>query len=181
MDCLVKRLDCFVVIQVKVTEKVQNCREYSSGWYLLSCWTFSNQTLYGGATSWAKCYARRLVCCLQAQGHIERSFNQIWLFLPYLLNCWSFYNQIYWMVLIISFSDLCKKFGCCFQGQDHSEDSKLYWICLYLTSSVLLISWQAGRCADLLKLGTQRKGGGGVPRKATNLVCFLFLCFGFVF
>ena len=41
-----------------------------------------------------KCHARRLVCCLQVQGHSEGSFNQIWLFLPYLLNCWSFCNQI---------------------------------------------------------------------------------------
>ena len=41
-----------------------------------------------------ECLARRLVCCLQVQGHSEGSFNQIWLFLPYLLNCWSFCNQI---------------------------------------------------------------------------------------
>ena len=44
-----------------------------------------------------KCHARRLVCCLQVQGHSEGSFNQIWLFLPYLLNCWSFWNR-FWMV-----------------------------------------------------------------------------------
>ena len=37
-----------------------------------------------------KCHARRLVCCLQVQGHCEGSFDQIWLYLPYLLNCWSF-------------------------------------------------------------------------------------------
>ena len=41
-----------------------------------------------------KCLARRLVCCLQVQGHSEGSFDQIWLFLPYVLNCWSFCNQI---------------------------------------------------------------------------------------
>ena len=44
-----------------------------------------------------KYHARRLVCCLQVQGHSEGSFDQIWLFLPNLLNCWSFCNQI-WMV-----------------------------------------------------------------------------------
>ena len=43
-----------------------------------------------------KCPARRLVCCLQVQGHSESSFDQIWLFLPYLPNCWSFCNQIRW-------------------------------------------------------------------------------------
>ena len=46
MDCLVKRLDCSVVVKVKVTEKVQNSSECSSGWYLLSCWTLCNQTWY---------------------------------------------------------------------------------------------------------------------------------------
>ena len=52
VDCLVKRLDCSAV--VKVTEKVQNSSECSSGRYLLSCWTFCNQTWYGNASSWAR-------------------------------------------------------------------------------------------------------------------------------
>ena len=42
VDCLVKRLDCSVVVKVKVTEKVQNSSEYSSGRYFLSCWTVCN-------------------------------------------------------------------------------------------------------------------------------------------
>ena len=54
VDCLVKRLDCSVVVLVKVTEKVQNSSECSSGWYLFSCWTLCNQTWYGDATSWTK-------------------------------------------------------------------------------------------------------------------------------
>ena len=37
VDCLVKRLDCSVLVKVKVTEKVQNASECSSGQYLLSC------------------------------------------------------------------------------------------------------------------------------------------------
>ena len=41
-----------------------------------------------------ECLVRRLVCCLQGQGHSEGSYNRIGLFLPYLLNCWSFCNQI---------------------------------------------------------------------------------------
>ena len=43
---------------------------------------------------WLKCHARRLICCLQVQGHSEGLFDQIWLFLPYLLNCWSFGNPV---------------------------------------------------------------------------------------
>ena len=31
VDCLVKRLDCSVVVKVKVTEKVKNSSECSSG------------------------------------------------------------------------------------------------------------------------------------------------------
>ena len=41
-----------------------------------------------------ECHARRLVCCLQVQGHSGGSYNQVWLFLPYLLYCWSFCNYI---------------------------------------------------------------------------------------
>ena len=46
LDCLVKRLDCFVVVKVKVTEKVQNSSKRLSGHYLLNCWTFCNWTWY---------------------------------------------------------------------------------------------------------------------------------------
>ena len=41
-----------------------------------------------------ECYARRLVYCLQVQGHSEDSYNQACLFLPYLLNCWPLFNHI---------------------------------------------------------------------------------------
>ena len=94
VDCLVKRLDCSVVVMVKFTEKVQNSSEHSSEWYLLCCWTFCNQTWYGDATSRAKISCKKIVSCLQVQGHSEGSFDQIWLFLPYLPNCWSFQIQI---------------------------------------------------------------------------------------
>ena len=36
LDSLVKRLDCSVVVKVKVTEKVQNPSECSSGQYLIN-------------------------------------------------------------------------------------------------------------------------------------------------
>ena len=60
VECLVKRLDCCVVVKVKVTEKVQNLNECSSKWYLLSCWTFCNQTWCGDATSWAKVSCKKI-------------------------------------------------------------------------------------------------------------------------
>ena len=37
VDCLVKRLDCCVVVKVKVTGSVQNFSECSSGQYFLNC------------------------------------------------------------------------------------------------------------------------------------------------
>ena len=54
VDCLLKQLDYSVVVKVKVTEEVQNFSKCSSGWYLLICWIFCKQTLYGDVTSWAK-------------------------------------------------------------------------------------------------------------------------------
>ena len=48
LDCLVQRLDCFVM--VKVTEKVKNPSECSSRHYLLNCVTFCSQTWYGNAS-----------------------------------------------------------------------------------------------------------------------------------
>ena len=60
LDCLVKRFDFSVVVKVKVTEKVQNASECSSGWYLLSCCTFCNQTWYGNASSWARVPCKKI-------------------------------------------------------------------------------------------------------------------------
>ena len=65
LDCLVKRLDFSVVVKVNVKGKVQNSSESLSGRYLLSCWTFCNQTWYGDATSWMRLSSRRLVCFLR--------------------------------------------------------------------------------------------------------------------
>ena len=71
LDCLVKRLDCFVVVKVKGSEKVHNSSECSSWQYLLNCWTFCNQTCYCDASSWARVSCKKIGCCLQVQGHSE--------------------------------------------------------------------------------------------------------------
>ena len=60
LDCLVKRLDCSVVVKVKVAEKVKNSSECSSGRYLLSCWLFCNQTWYGDARAWANVSCKKI-------------------------------------------------------------------------------------------------------------------------
>ena len=72
-----KRLDCSVVVKVKVTEKVQNSSECSSGDISSAaepsvtkvCMVMQHQGL--------KYHARRLVCCLQVEGHSEGSFDQM--------------------------------------------------------------------------------------------------------
>ena len=65
--------------------------------------------------------------CLQVQGHIEGSYNQIWLCLLYLLNCWSLFNHIY-LDGTLKAGVFCVNLDYSFQDQDHSTGSKLYWI-----------------------------------------------------
>ena len=60
VNCLVKRLGCTVVFQVKVTEKVKNSSECSSKQYLLNCWNFCHQTWYGDALSWARVSCKKI-------------------------------------------------------------------------------------------------------------------------
>ena len=60
VECPVKRLDCSVVVKVKVTGNVQNSSECPSGQYFLSFLTFCNQTWYGGATLWAKVSCKKI-------------------------------------------------------------------------------------------------------------------------
>ena len=55
---------------------------------------------------------------------------------------------------IMSWSVLCKNYSC-FQGQGHSEGWKVYWIFIYVISSVPLISWQS-RCTDFLLIITEQ-------------------------
>ena len=71
-----KRLECSAVVKVKVTEKVQNSSECSSGQYLLSCWPSLTKLGMVMQLDEPNCHARRLVCSLQVQGHSEGSFNQ---------------------------------------------------------------------------------------------------------
>ena len=42
------------------SQEVQNSSECSSGRYLLSCWTFCDQTWYGDASSWAKVLCKKI-------------------------------------------------------------------------------------------------------------------------
>ena len=71
VDCPVKRLDCSVVVQLKVTGKVQNSSECSSGLYVLSFWTVCNQTWYGDATSLAKVSCKKI-------GLLSSSSGSLW-------------------------------------------------------------------------------------------------------
>ena len=76
VECLVKRLDCSVVVQVKVTKKftvpVNGHLDNISSAAELSVTKLGMVTQHQGQ----KCHARRLVCCLQVEGHSEGSFDQ---------------------------------------------------------------------------------------------------------
>ena len=72
-----KRLDCSVVVNVKVTEKVKNSSEYLND---ISSAVEPSVTKHGMVVvqhHGPKYHARRLVSCLQVQGHSEGSFDQI--------------------------------------------------------------------------------------------------------
>ena len=46
--------------QVKVIRKVKNFSECPSGRYLFTCWTFCNQTWYGGVSRWARMSCKKI-------------------------------------------------------------------------------------------------------------------------
>ena len=77
VDCLLKRMDCSVVVKVKVTERfripVNVHLDDTSSAAELSVTEVGMVIQYHGP----KCHARKLVCCLQVQGHSEGSFDQI--------------------------------------------------------------------------------------------------------
>ena len=91
VDCLVKRLDCSVVVHVKVTEKVKNFIAF--GWHLLSCWTFCNQTWYGDVTSWAKVSCKKIGLLSSSSGSqwrlIWSSVTVSTIAAELLIKCWS--------------------------------------------------------------------------------------------
>ena len=92
-----------------------------------------------------KCHTRVFCCCLQAGsqwGLIWSNMTVSVISAEMLIFLQP--NLIGWYI-VISWSALCQK-EFCFQGQDHSEDSKLYWIFMYLISCVPLISWQPKVC-----------------------------------
>ena len=60
LDCLVKRLDCPVVVKVKVTGRVQNSSECLSERYIFNRLTFCNQTWYGDALSWTQVSCKKI-------------------------------------------------------------------------------------------------------------------------
>ena len=106
VDCLVTRLDFSVVVKVKVTGKVQNSSVHLND---ISSVAEPSATKFGMVMQHhgPKCRARRLVSCLQVQGHSEGSCDQIWL----LCICWAadlFGTKFGWYIMI-SWSVLCKK------------------------------------------------------------------------
>ena len=119
LNCLVKKLDCSVGVKVKVTGKVQNSSECSSGCYLLNCWSFF-LTKLGVVIHHhePECQVKRLLCCHQGQRHSEGSYFNRNMTFCYLLNYWTFCSQtlVWWHMImswLVSWKDciavLCSK------------------------------------------------------------------------
>ena len=77
VDCLMKRVDCSVVVKVKVTERFSipvnvHLHNISS-----AAEPSVNKLGMVMQHHGPKCHARRLVCCLQVHGHGVGSFDQI--------------------------------------------------------------------------------------------------------
>ena len=73
---------------LKVRGKLQNVNECLSRQHPLNYWTFHYQTWYSDKSSWAG--VKRLVCCLQGQGHSGGFIRSNYDILQCLLNCWPF-------------------------------------------------------------------------------------------
>ena len=78
LDCFVKRLDCSVVVKVKVTGKIKNSSECSTQRYLLNRWSFCNETWYGDAPSWTRVSCKKIDLLSANQSHDEGSNDQIY-------------------------------------------------------------------------------------------------------
>ena len=137
-----KRLDCSVVVQVQVTEKVWHSNECSSGLYLLNCWTFCNQTWYGDATSWVKVPCTRIGLLSGSSGSqwgliwsnmtVSTLSAKLLIFLqPNLIGCY----------IIISWSAL-SKLDCCFLGQITMKVQNLIESLCIVSSVPLISKWQ---------------------------------------
>ena len=110
LDCLVKRLDCSVLVKVKVTRKVQNSSWCSSGRYLPKYWSFYIQTWYGDAWSWAR-LSRKKIGLLSSMSKSQLGLIQSKMTVSTIsaeLLIFLRPNLVGWYI-VISWSVLCKK------------------------------------------------------------------------
>ena len=92
LDCLVKRLECCIV--VKVTGKVHISSKCSYGWYNLNCWTFLSKLVWWCIIMGQGVMQEDLFAVFKFKVTVRVHVIDIQLFLQYALNCWSFCNQI---------------------------------------------------------------------------------------
>ena len=103
------------------------------------------------ASSWTGVLFRKMIGCLQGQGHNEGFYNQNDYFCH---MCWitnPFTTKLGFMAdYYIHF--LVKRLDCCGQGQGHSEGSELHWT---FVKPYFLYHWSLcneSRCVDVLLL-----------------------------
>ena len=100
LNCLVKRLDCSVLVKIKVTGKVENSSDCSSQRYLLNRWTFCNQTWYGDAPPWTRVLCKKIDLLFSSSGsQWGLIWSNIWLFLIYIYRTADLFTPKFsWMV-----------------------------------------------------------------------------------
>ena len=121
------------------------------------------------------CLPKRLVCCLQGQGHSKGSFNQNVTF--YLLNCWSLYNQTassYFgtkMRVRYCLIQVCSVFWIISNVMDHLSHDLIFYSKTAVTCPIL--------CTILCKQKRVKQGKKGCSKvllRAHFLIHWLSLC-----
>ena len=110
-------------------------------WYLVNCWTLSNQTWFDDSTSWARVSHQKiglLPSQLRSQGGLIQSGMTVSA-IPTEPQILLQPKLIGWYITV-SPTVSCKDY--CGQGLGHSEGSKLDWIFVNPVFSVQLISLQ---------------------------------------
>ena len=151
LDSLVKRLDCSVVVKVKVTGKVKNSSECSSQRYLLQRWTVCNQTWYGDAPLWTQVSCKKIILLSSSsRSRWGLIWSNIWLFLIYIYRTADLFTpKFVWMAhhyklercILLLLLCVCLKIRLLFSRSRSQERSKtllnLYVFYIFCTTDLL--------------------------------------------
>ena len=159
------------MITVKVTDKIRNSSECSSERYLLSCWTFYNQTYYGNATLWVSVMQEDWFSVIKfrvtVKVHLIRYMTVSTIYAELLIFLQS--NLIGWYI-IISLSVLCKNYIVVFKVKTTVQvQNFMEFLCILFH----LYHWSRGnqRCTDILFIITNPSRTKWAYTDSSTLTC----------